>query len=415
MRILHVCDSFLPHMDGVIVSILNTSKFQYEHGHKVTIFAPKYKKNPNIENIKVHRFFSLPAPSYEGYRIALPNIIYLSKKIKKFKPDIVHLHGLPGLLSLFSMYIARKEKIKVVATYHTSFPDVLVYLTPSKLFKIDKLLNKSKVAEKFASTFENFSKGIIKYKPIKKIIKKNDELSRKNVWLITKRLFDQPDVVIAPSNKIDKELRKNKVGKKIEIVSNGTDLNMFSKKETYGSKEVKFLHVGRLGFEKKIDILLNSVAEVKKTYPNITLTIVGDGPARDYLENRVYYLSIEKNVKFLGFKERTKLPELYKQFEVFVTASVMETQGIVLIEAMASGLPIIGVNVLAIPDIVKNETNGFLAKKDNSKEIAGYMIKFIENPSLIKKYGENSRKIALEHDVNITNQKLISVYKSILT
>ena len=102
---------------------------------------------------------------------------------------------------------------------------------------------------------------------------------------------------------------------------------------------------------------------------------------------------------------------IYRKHDVFVTASEMETQGLVLIEAMASGLPVIGVNVLAIPDVVHEGKTGFLVKKRDCKEMAKKMILLLENPKLVETLGKNARKEAEKHEINISLKKLEITYK----
>ena len=422
MRILHVSDSFLPHMDGVIVSILEATKYQYEKGHKVMILVPKFKENNkvNLKGIKVHRFYSLPLPSYKWYRITLPHIPKLRKMIKTFNPDVMHIHSLPGVLALLALSIAKKERIPVVSTYHASFPDVLVYISPIRLLQLDKLFEKiTSKSDNIPIILDNFEKNLTKIrnrfkKPIKIIEEKKDEFSRKNVWRLTKRAFGPSDVIIAPSKPIYRELKKYMIENKIKQISNGIDLSLFKKKNKYTRDFPKFLHVGRIGHEKKVEIVIKAISVAKESYPDITLTIVGHGPALNAMKELAKKFDVKKNVIFLGFKKREKLPEIYRKHDVFVTASEMETQGIVLIEAMASGLPVIGVNVLAIPEVVHNEKTGYLVRRGSSRQIANRMIEFIENPKTVETFGKNARKEAEKHDLKRVLYKLEGTYKSVI-
>jgi glycosyltransferase involved in cell wall biosynthesis len=170
------------------------------------------------------------------------------------------------------------------------------------------------------------------------------------------------------------------------------------------------LHVGRLSFEKRIDVILDAMALVVKNYPEATLTIIGKGPAMESLEAQSTRLNLKNNVKFKGFVKRDRLPEIYREHDVFVTASEMETQGIVLLEALASGLPVIGVNMLATPDVVHNKKTGFLVKKGDSKKMGKRMIQLIQKPKLVKEMGVNARKEARKHDIRKVMQNLEKVY-----
>ncbi|MFH2021273.1 MAG: glycosyltransferase, partial [archaeon] len=129
MKILIVTDNYLPNIDGVVVSILNSSKYLEEKDHTICILAPKYKisdanKNIYSKGIMVHRFHSVPLPSYPNFRICMPNLRRLSKVIESFDPDLIHIHTLPGLLGIAGLFFAKHKKIPLITTYHASFPDV---------------------------------------------------------------------------------------------------------------------------------------------------------------------------------------------------------------------------------------------------------------------------------------------------
>jgi glycosyltransferase involved in cell wall biosynthesis len=273
-------------------------------------------------------------------------------------------------------------------------------------------LRQKKITSQLLETFEEKLMGLeTKFKtPIEKIQKKQGELSRKSVWELSKKVFDQADLIIAPSFTIEKELKKYEIKNPVIRISNGLELGMFKKKKQYRKKIRKFLHLGRIGFEKKIDIVIKAMSIVVIKYPDVKLSIVGNGPAMESLKLLVGKLNLDNNIEFLGFIPRKKICSIYRKHDVFVTASEMETQGLVLLEAMACGLPVIGVKVLAIPDVVQNNITGYCVKKRDFTAMANTMIKFIENPHLIKKMGGNARKEAEKHDINKVMDKMEKCY-----
>ncbi|MEK6916592.1 MAG: glycosyltransferase [Nanoarchaeota archaeon] len=416
MRILHVVDgTYLPKMDGIVVSLVNTTLYLANKGHKVAIAAPEYPgyKDKKQKNITVKRFSSFSFPPYPEIRISHPNIYTFKQLILDFEPNIIHTHT-PGTLCLLALLFAKQYNIPIITTYHTSFPDVMIYTSPAKLLKLDFLFNKIKIVQ--STKFENIQKKLQKTLEkirMPKLEKKSRELSRKRILSITNVFYNKHDLVIAPSERIKKDLVKHKLKSKVIVISNGIEIKKFKKKNKY-NKFPKFLQIGRVGFEKKIDIVIDAMSILIKKYPKAKLTIVGDGPAMETLKKQVSKLNLEKNVEFTGFVPRNKIAKIYRNHDVFITASEMETQGLVLLEAMASGLPVIGVNVLAIPDVVHNKKTGFLVKRGDYKAIARKMCKFIEEPNLIKEYGRNARIETAKHNIEITLRSLEKTYLSYL-
>jgi glycosyltransferase involved in cell wall biosynthesis len=141
------------------------------------------------------------------------------------------------------------------------------------------------------------------------------------------------------------------------------------------------------------------------------LTIAGDGPARKELEKISRDLVVEDKVQFLGMVKREKLAGIYREHDMFVTASAMETQGLVVLEAMASGLPVVAVNKYALPDLVKNWRNGFLVGVGDDREMAGKIMKLISDGTMAEKMGREARKMTAEHDLDMTIKKLEEIYK----
>ena len=417
MRVLHVVDgTFLPKMDGVVVSLLNNANYMAGKGHAVAIAAPEYKgdRDKKQKNITVHRFSAFSFPSYPEMRVPHLNLAAFRKLVLDFKPDIMHTHA-PGTLGILALLLGKRYNIPVVTTYHTSFPDVLMYLSPSKLLKLDEFAER--LSEKGQTeSLESIQQAL---HDILARLKNSDaeerrrEFSRSAVLSLTNVFYNKHEVVISPSEGIRKDLKRHHLKSKVVVISNGIEIDKFRKKGKY-RKFPKFLHVGRIAFEKKIDIILEALAIVCRRYPKAQLTIVGKGPALGRLKRLSRKLRLTRNVKFAGFVKRDMLPRIYRSHDVFVTASEMETQGIVLLEAIASGLPVIGVNVLAIPDVVHNKKTGFLVKRRDYKGMAKGMLRLIENPELISKYGKNARAEAEKHNLAESCRKMERLYEEII-
>lgn len=377
MNIAIFSDTFYPSINGITITLLNFIQLLAEKGHKIKLYVPNYG---NIElkyfheNISIERHISFKLIGYPEFRLAMPVPQKVRKSIKRFKPDIIHIHT-PGTLGIIGIKFAERYKIPLIGTYHTYLPNFLICISPNK--KIDK-----------------FDK---KY------------LSKKIVWKLSNRLYDKCDLVIVPSESMKEEIKKNGLKTEVIFLSNGLNLDNFPSKEKYDGK-VKLLHVGRMSYEKSVDVIIKSVGILSKEFPDISLSLVGEGPALKSLKLLAKELELEKNIHFFGFVEHSKLSSIYKEHDIFITASTIETQGIVILEAMASGLPIIGVNKLAIPDCVKNNVNGYTTKPFDEKEMAEKIKILYLDSKLREDFGRQSAELVKEHDIKNVIEKLESLY-----
>ena len=159
---------------------------------------------------------------------------------------------------------------------------------------------------------------------------------------------------------------------------------------------------------------------VLEKIPEAVLVVVGDGVDKARLEQEAEKLGIGESVKFLGKIMPPDLYEMYRVGEVFVTASEIETQGIVLIEAAASGLPLVAVDAGAVSEVCRNDENGFLIEKDKIKnseiviKISEAVIMILENQKLRERFSVNSVKIAEEHDFKKTLDKFMNIYRKVI-
>jgi len=142
--------------------------------------------------------------------------------------------------------------------------------------------------------------------------------------------------------------------------------------------------------------------------------VAGDGPQKRELMGLAKGLGIDKRVKWLGMVDRNKLPNIYSQCTVFVTMSTMETLGLVVLEAMACGIPVVGVNAFALPDLIKNGKNGFLREPNDIWGVAESIIKLLEDQKLRTKFKANALLMAQKHDVFKITRELEGVYAKLV-
>jgi len=372
MRIALFTDTYFPQANGVTSAVEVSSKELNKRGHKVKIVVPSYPNQKYRENI-IH-LRSVKAERNFNFRLA---ILPPDRKFLRSKIDLIHGHG-GGLISMpMGLIVARFKKIPFVFTYHTLWRDYTHYL-------FHGVINKRQVA------------------------------------IITKRFLNMCNYVIAPSEKVKKILLDYGVKKPIAVIPSGIETDKFKiKKKYFLRKKFKLektdkilLFVGRLGKEKSIDFLLYVFAEVLKKYSGVHFVVVGNGPQKGYLENLAKKLKIEQNVHFFGGVEYKKMPLVYNDADIFIFASTTETQGLVVLEAMASGLPIVAVDDSAIEETITDKVNGILVGKDVN-EFADAVLKLVRDKTKRKMLGKNARKKAVSFSEECII-KLENIYKEIL-
>ena len=327
MKVAMFADSFHPMVDGAVVAMENSSAGLEKRGHEVVVIAPDVRPRPNTAR-KVHYLPSTEFKSYPGYRVTIAPGDML-EFLRSEKVDVIHCHGLASM-AILSLTAARVLKIPHVLTFHTLAHEGMRHYSP-------------------ISIRPDFSDAL--------------------VWIYLRNLLKRPEVVIAPSSPIREELIENKVlMKACEVVPTGIDCNRFNPDrydkrflERYGllGKRV-LLHVGRLSFEKRLDTVLQAIAKLAPSEADLRLLVVGTGPAENAIKKTAKDLGIEDRVVFTGFLPDEELPVAYASSEVLVIASTFETQGMVVLEALASGTPVAGIRFRAIPEFVKEGKNGCL-------------------------------------------------------
>lgn len=398
MRLAIFTDTYSPEVNGVVNTIISTSGLLLKKGYKIKIFAPEYNLQSinKLNGIAVKRIYSVPLPSYKDVRIGIPLLNLHMKSIKRFNPDIIHVHT-PGTIGTLGIIYGKKYKKAIVGTYHTLLPDFTMYISISNLLGLDRLLAKIKY-------IRGTNQTNIKERS------NRDTLIKRFVWYLTTKFYNNCNIVITPSNTIQQLLIKNGLSVPIALISDGIDFRRFSIKGNFSDKPCKLLHVGRVSYEKNIDILIRAMKHIVEKEKNTILTIIGDGPAMWSYKLLTKELNLEKNIIFKGHMNIEKLYKEYKEYDIFCTASTIETLGLVLLEAMASGLPIIGVDALAIPEIVHHEKNGYIVRPYDTQEMAKYMLVLLNNPALREKFGRKSLEEVKGHDIIESVEKLDSLY-----
>ncbi|MTI79609.1 MAG: glycosyltransferase family 4 protein [Firmicutes bacterium] len=376
MKIGMFSDSYRPYTSGVVRS-LETFKDELKvMGHEVNIFAPNY---PNCEKEPdVHRFFSIPAPTNKDFTLAIPFSVGMLSKLKKLNLDIIHVHS-PFLLGRLGARYARKLGIPLVFTYHTLY-DKYVHYVP-----IGQNVTKE-ITQKFANDFCN-----------------------------------QCDQVIVPTNVIVQRLKKQGVVVPVEAVPTGiytkefrtADKDWLSNKYNISKDKKIMLFVGRIGQEKNIEFLLNSFIKTNQADQDTVLVLVGSGPEEEKIRQKVKIYNLQQNVIFTGTLPKPEVVKAYAGADLFVFASVTETQGLVIAEAKAAGLPVVAVDAYGVSEMVENGEDGFLCPLDINV-FSNAVLKILNDSNLRDLMGQNALENAEKLSSRNCARKLLSVYERLI-
>jgi glycosyltransferase involved in cell wall biosynthesis len=255
-----------------------------------------------------------------------------------------------------------------------------------------------------------FLAGFLKYAPISL---DSVPFSEEAAWKFTTVFFNRFPHVTTPSEAMRLALISHGLQVPVSAISNGVDTQLFSDKKISKSTnehQLTLLHTGRLSYEKQVDVVIRAFARLIPDHPKTRLVIAGEGPEKPILCALAGNLGIRQSVDFIGFVPHEQLPVICSEADVFVTASPIETQGLVVLEAMACGLPVIGVNALAVPDLVKHDRNGLLVPPDDEVSLADAISRLLSEPGLRLAMGRTSRKLALSHSMSEIANSYESIY-----
>jgi len=380
LKIAFYTDSFLPAIDGVVTSILNFRSELENRGHEVYIYASGTEKTKQMTKGDKHIIVTrgVKFKKYPQYTMAL---FPLSSKLKswKVKFDINHAHT-PFMMGVHALVLSKVDRTPIVGSFHTLFTDSSVI----KDYVVDNKL---------------VTKTIMKYS-----------------WNYARLFYNRCDGVAAPSDTIRKMLEKRGI-RNVDVIPNGTDLKRFNPqvngekiRRTFvkNDREKLVMYVGRLSREKKLETMIKAAALLKKE--DIRFAFVGSGPAQAYYQRMVERMHLQDKVKFVGFVPNKELPKYYASCDVFCIPSTFETQGVVSLEAMATGKPVVGADFLALKDLIKNGKNGEKFRANDSTDCAKKIEEVINNMDSYKEMVPTSKRYSLGR----TTDDLLSLYRRVL-
>jgi len=302
--------------------------------------------------------------------------------VKAISPDIVHIQN-HFLIGKEAVSAAKRLGIPVIGTNHF-MPENLVHY-----------LHLPGIAERWAQKF---------------------------AWGQCVRVFEQLDFVTTPTKTAVALLKNAGLSKDVMPLSCGIDLERF--KPTNDGSYLKrsldiptnkqvLLYVGRLDKEKRIDLILRALPDILRV-TSVHLVLAGIGKEKQKLEELTEKLGIRKAVTFAGFVPDKDLQNIYRIADLFVTAGIAELQSIVTMEAMASGLPVVAVNAMALPELVHDGENGYLFPNGDSQMLAEKVIAILSNQTMRAQMSERSLQIIKDHDINRIIEKYEAIYNEII-
>jgi glycosyltransferase involved in cell wall biosynthesis len=374
VRVALFTNNYLPFCGGVTVSVETLRGGLQARGHDVWVFAPRFASGPP-DPPWVIRYPSVPAATYPDFSLAIPYSPRIARQVRGLDFDIFHTHH-PFLLGPAARRMGRRQHRPVVFTYHTRY-------------------------EKYAH-----------YVPLTK------RLVEAAAIRLSTRFAARADAVIAPSQVIRDDLRGRGVSAPIAVVPTGIDLGHFRpgnraaarRRLGLAAEGPVVLYVGRLDPEKSVGRILHAFERIASIVPDARLVLVGQGTDAERLRRQARALVAAPRIVFLGGRPHAALPECYQAADLFLFASETETQGLVLAEAAASGLPSVAVSAPGCDEVVRDGDTGLLTKADPAA-LAEAAIGLLLDPARRRGMGERARLVAEgEFDVRLQIDRTLAVY-----
>jgi glycosyltransferase involved in cell wall biosynthesis len=376
MRIGMMVDMYKPYVSGITTYVSLNKRMLEALGHKVFVFtfgAEDYED----DELNVIRSPGLPLNvNNTGFHVSFRYSRVAQRRVRTM--DVVHVHH-PFQSGPLALRYARARGIPVVFTNHTRYDLYAQHYLPSF------------VPDAVGATFLN------NYLP---------------------SFCERCDLVIAPSPGIEKVLRRLGVKSPITVIPNGVDIAPFREPRTHRARAevglpddaVVLMYLGRLSPEKNLTFLLRAFFGAAAAQPHVALALVGDGPELDVLRDQVKHAGMEGRVRFLGKVDYAEIPAYLKLADAFVSASETEVHPLSLIEAMAAGLPALGIDSPGVGDTIVDGQTGFLSQPDLAAFTAKLM-RLVMEPDTRRRMAEQAALQAEQYDINRTARLVLAEYE----
>lgn len=384
MKIAIFSDTYIPDINGVATSTRILRNELIKHGHDVLVVTSELPSDSDFEDDPTENILRVPGLELQGLYGYRACNIYSFKGMRELKNqgiEIIHAQTEFGI-GIFSRLAAEALDIPIVYTYHTMWADYSHYVTPVKSNAVDGL--------------------------VKKIISR-----------VSKLYGDSCTELIVPSAKTKEALIQYGIDKRMHIIPTGLELERFDpknmdhslveqlKKEYNIEGKLVVTFLGRIAQEKSIDIIIDAVERLSKNRTDFKCLIVGGGPSLDDLIKEVHTKKLDDFILFVGPKDASLVPAHYHASNIFVSASLSETQGLTFIEAMASGIPAIARRDKNLEDVINDGKNGYFF--ETTEELVQLLDTMIDAD--LSKMCDQAYHDAMNFSSEIFCEKVIEVYK----
>ncbi len=378
MNILMISDVYFPRVNGVSTSIATFRRSLRRLGHESTLIAPRYPQGGCGDEENIQRVAARYLPlDPEDRLMRVSAILADTESLRRQHYDLVHIHT-PFAAHYAGIRLAQRLRVPVVETYHTYFEEYFHHYLP--------LLP--------------------------------GWLTRYGARWLTRHQARQLDALVVPSSAMLGVLADYGARAHAEVIPTGIDFaelstgdgNAFCQRHGIDPKRPRLVHIGRVAHEKNIGFLLDVLARVRTSLADVLLIIAGEGPARRSLQQRAERLGLAGNCLFLGYFERgPELWDCYASGDAFVFASATETQGLVLLEALALGTPVISTAVLGTRDILAAGKGALIARPDVD-DFSEKILQLLRQPRLRQRLSQEARVCARDWSSEIMARRMADFY-----
>jgi hypothetical protein len=381
LSILMLSDVYFPRINGVSTSIQTFRHALRSHDVHLTIVAPDYPGHSE-NDAKVLRIPSRPVPlDPEDRLMTRAGLAAAGRRIASAEFSLVHVQT-PFAAHYAGIKLARRHGVPVIATYHTHFEEYLFHYLP-----------------------------FLPRSALRKVARRS-----------ARRQCNSLDAIVVPSQPMAQKLRDYGVTTPLHVIPTGLPESQFVRGDGarfraahhIGPERRIALYVGRAAFEKNIEFLIDVVTHAHRQRPDLLLVIAGEGPALPVLRRKARLAGLADHVRFVGYLPRdTGLRDCYAAADVFTFASLTETQGLVLLEALAIGLPVLAIPALGAAEIVSPQ-RGAIAAAATPPDFAGQLIALLDQPARLAALGREGIDFAREWDAATQAARLAALYREII-
>ncbi len=379
MNIAHFTNTYKPNVNGVSRSVSTFRHALSEMGHNVFVFCQEARDYKDSEPF-IFRYPAIHIPSF-NYSISMPVSSFVDKLLPSLKPDLIHSNH-PIALGGVAADKAEELDLALVFTFHTSYTEYSQYVPFSHYVPFSQAFIRGKIVE-----------GLVRY------------LRRCNH-------------IITPSDSIKDILAEaGGITDQVTTIPTGIDLQPYEEADGASIRqkydlgdETVLVSVGRLALEKNWETLFDALSIVLRSHPDVYLLLVGDGPERKDLEKYADEIGIASRVIFTGRVPFEQVPNYLKAADIFTFASVVETQGLVTMEALSAGLPVVAVSATGTRDIVEEGIEGLLTENEPNA-LADGLIKALDTPALLARLKANAQRRARQFDIQPQAERMLQVYE----